>query len=216
MGKKRTPVVIDPTDDKTESRLVEKYAVVPQMEALGKNDVFCPKGISADVITPNTDRIPGATLRDTVWYEYVSKQLSCTKQESSENSLQGLPLMWSAYNSALLNNNSIKPTAEISICPLFSEKSSSPSMVKHAMDITTDTTTFLNPGQTPVLGADQPLYEITKTLQWSHSDTSIAEDKFVLKMGDKDKAQSMGGKVVRGSGWEYCVSTANVFTSAAA
>ena len=90
--------------------------------------------------------------------------------------------MWSAYNSALLNNDNIK--SKISICPLFSEKSSSPSMVKHAMDITTDTTTFLNPGQTPVLGADQPLYAIAKTLQWSHPDTSIAEDKFVLKKGD--------------------------------
>ena len=124
--------------------------------------------------------------------------------------------MWSAYNSVLLNNDSVKPTAEISICPIFSVKSSSPSMVKHAMDITTDTTTFLNPGQTPVLGADQPLYAIAKTLQWSHPDTSIAEDKFVLKMGDlhiEDKAQAMVGKVVRGSGWEYCVSTANVFTS---
>ena len=43
MGQKRTPVVIDPTDDKTEIRLLEKYAVVPQMEALGKNDVFCPR-----------------------------------------------------------------------------------------------------------------------------------------------------------------------------
>ena len=174
--------MIDPTHDKTGIRLLEKYAVVPQMESLGKN-VFCPKGISADDIAPKTGQIPGATLRDTVWHEYVSKQLPCTKQESSENSLQGLPLMWSAYNSALLNNDSIKPTAEISICPLFSEKSYSPSMVKHAMDITTDTTTFLNPGQTLVLGADRHLYAIAKTLQWSPPDTSIAEDKFVLKMG---------------------------------
>ena len=111
--------------------------------------------------------------------------------------------MWSAYNSVLLKDDSIMPTAEISIFPLFSEKSSSPSMVKHAMDITTDTTNFLNPGQTPVLGVDQPLYAIAKPLQWTNSDTPISEDKFVLKMGDlniEDKAQAMVGKVLRGPG----------------
>ena len=57
------------------------------------------------------------------------------------------------------------------------------------MDITVDTSTFLNPGQMPVLGADQPLYAIAKTLQCTHLDTFIAKDNFVLKMGDMLKTK---------------------------
>ena len=37
-------------------------------------------------------------------------------------------------------------------------------MMKHAMELTMKGTSFLNPGQTAVLRADQPLYAIAKQL----------------------------------------------------
>ena len=43
-------------------------------------------------------------------------------------------------------------------------------------------TEFLNPGQTTVLGADQPLYAIIKLIQWQFPDT-LGEDKLVVIMG---------------------------------
>ena len=45
-------------------------------------------------------------------------------------------------------------------------------------------TEILNPGQSPVLGADQPLYiyAVAKQLQWAFPDT-LDEDKLVLLMG---------------------------------
>ena len=50
MGQQRQAVMIELTDDNTEIRLLEKYAVVPQIEALGKSDVFCPKRIIQPMI----------------------------------------------------------------------------------------------------------------------------------------------------------------------
>ena len=38
-------------------------------------------------------------------------------------------------------------------------------MMKHAMILAKDGIAFLNPDQTPVIGADQPLYTILKQLQ---------------------------------------------------
>ena len=43
-------------------------------------------------------------------------------------------------------------------------------------------TEILNPGQSPVLGADRPLYAVAKQLQWAFPDT-LDEDKLVLMMG---------------------------------
>ena len=37
----------------------------------------------------------------------------------------------------------------------------------------------LNPGQTPVIGADQPLYSILKQLQWQFPENELGEDSFL-------------------------------------
>ena len=63
---------------------------------------------------------------------------------------------------------------------------------------------FLNPSQTPAIGADQPLYALAKQTQW----TLLAvpgEDKYVVLMGAlhvEDKGQLILGKFIRGSSWE--------------
>ena len=38
--------------------------------------------------------------------------------------------------------------------------------LKHAMNKIQDTVDFLNPYQTPVMAADQPLYALLKQIQW--------------------------------------------------
>lgn len=64
-----------------------------------------------------------------------------------------------------MDEESVKPRAEIGVLPLFPDKAATPAMMKHAMELTKKGTEFLNPGQTGVLGADQPLYAILKQLQ---------------------------------------------------
>ena len=71
------------------------------------------------------------------------------------------------------------------------------------MLIVKKSTAFLNPGQTPVLGADQPLYAIAKQLQWQFP-TILGEDIYVLMMGAlhiEEKAHLVLGKFIRVSGW---------------
>ena len=46
--------------------------------------------------------------------------------------------------------------------PLFRQTSSNPMMVYHGMYITKTVTAYLNPGQTPIMESDQPLYQTAK------------------------------------------------------
>ena len=101
------------------------------------------------------------------------------------------------------------------ILPLFPEKAASAFMMKHTMEIVKENTEFINPRQTPVLGADQPLYTICKQLQWKFPD-SLGEDKFVMQLGAlhiEDKCQQMMGKMLQGSGWDTVLAQADVLSS---
>ena len=60
-----------------------------------------------------------------------------------------------------------------SLLPLIRAQAHS---VKHAMEKIRDTVAFLNPGQTPVLAADQPLYALAKQIQLQWPD--YGEDRF--------------------------------------
>ena len=72
-----------------------------------------------------------------------------------------LPLSWSAYNSRYITNiNIIKSIS--SLLPLFKEDLHSVSLMTHAMQLIEKVINFLNPGQTPVLVFDQPLYAIAR------------------------------------------------------
>ena len=55
-------------------------------------------------------------------------------------------------------------------------------MISHSMKTVMDATNFLNPGQTPVICMDQPLFAIGKQIQWNTPDT-FGEDKIVVMPG---------------------------------
>ena len=76
-------------------------------------------------------------------------------------------------------------------------------------------TEILNPGQTCVLGADQPLYAIIKLIQWQFPDT-MGEDKLVAIMGAlhiEDNMHLMVGKLQHDTGWATILSQVEVLTS---
>ena len=83
------------------------------------------------------------------------------------------------FNESQIQRETVGPRAEIGICPIFVDKGQSPSMLKHAMIPAKDGIGFLNPGQTPVIGADQPLYSILKQLQWQFPENELGEDSFL-------------------------------------
>ena len=50
------------------------------------------------------------------------------------------------------------------------------------MQLIEKVTNFLNPGQTPVLMFDQPVYAIAKTIQWNMPDR-FGENRLVIMLG---------------------------------
>ena len=84
--------------------------------------------------------------------------------------------------------------------------------IKHVMDKVRDTVAFLNPGQTPVIGADQPLYALAEQIKWQWPE-KYGEDKFVLMFGGlhtEMAAFSSIGNLLKGSGWTSVLTDAGV------
>ena len=65
---------------------------------------------------------------------------------------------------------------ESAMLPIWRDDSKSPATIKHVIDVLITATLFLNPGQTPVIGMDQPLYAIAKRIQWDNP-TSYGQNK---------------------------------------
>ena len=88
---------------------------------------------------------------------------------------------WSAYH-ADIQQTEIPPTAINALLPLFLDNAHSAAMIRHSMDIVRRAVHHLNPGQVPVLEADQPLFALAKEIQWTWPD-SHGEDHFVIMFG---------------------------------
>ena len=72
---------------------------------------------------------------------------------------------WSAYHASQKRG----PTVHISVTlqmPLLQESAHSVATIKHSMDKIKEATIFLNPGQTPVIAEDQPLFALAMQIQW--------------------------------------------------
>ena len=63
------------------------------------------------------------------------------------------------------------PPALCALLPLFYDKSTTPTMIKHVMDVVRQAVEFLNPGQIPVTAFDQPLFALANFIQWRWPDT---------------------------------------------
>ena len=71
----------------------------------------------------------------------------------------------------------------------------------------------MNPGQIPVNFCDQPLYAISKQLQWQHAE--LDESKVIVMMGGlhiEMAIQSMIGHILKGSGWTEMLADSNLTT----
>ena len=86
-----------------------------------------------------------------------------------------------AYHASIQEAKS-PPATITSLLPLFPDSAHSVAMIKHAMSIVQAPVQHLNPGQVPVLTADQPLYAIAKQIQWSYL-TSLGEEHLVVMFG---------------------------------
>ena len=80
------------------------------------------------------------------------------------------------------------------------------------MDMIKESTSYLNPGQTPIITADQPLYALAKEIQWNLPD-AYGEDKFIVMFGPLHIEMGVFkalGDWLDGSGWDAVLSEAKV------
>ena len=105
---------------------------------------------------------------------------------------------WAGNFSQQQEIDSIRPQAEIGISPVFPNKITDTAVLAHIMRLCKKGTEFLNPGQIPVLGADQQVYTLLKQLQWRYPG-EFGEVKFVIMLGSlhiEDKIYKMLGKLL--------------------
>ena len=101
--------------------------------------------------------------------------------------------------------------------PIFKDKANTAPMIKHAMKLVKQGTPKLNPGQTPIITLDQPLYAIAKSMQW-HPTTSkdFTEDNYVALMGPLHTevlTEKLIGDWLRVSGWSKFIINSGFVTS---
>ena len=72
--------------------------------------------------------------------------------------------------------------AIISLLPMFLENAHSVAMILHSMNVIKSAVQHINPGQTPVITLDQPLFAIAKQIQWNWP-ASHGGNQFVIMLG---------------------------------
>jgi hypothetical protein len=74
-------------------------------------------------------------------------------------------ITWAAYHASLQSPLEYPPALH-ALLPLFYERSATPAMIKHGMDVLQKAVQFLTPAQIPVTTFDQPLFALAKCFQW--------------------------------------------------
>ena len=120
-----------------------------------------------------------------------------------------------AYYASLRQPPSTPPTKSYML-PLFTESPNNPAMVWHGMKVIHQETNYINPGQTPVMEADQPLFTLAKQLQWKNPQTELGEDSFLVTLGAMHTEKMLwgvSGDWLDGSGWTTALTNSGISSS---
>ena len=200
-------------------------------DVMGKKgiDILPPSYTSmAEVSLPNDEVICVTDLEINGWLKSEAPPLENTLHDGYQwlkrargIFLQEQPssndwISWAAYYAS--QTAVIPPVTPSFMLPLFRESASSPMMVYHAMGIAKAVTNHLNPGQIPVIVADQPLYTLMKRLQWKYPE-SHGEDRCVIMLGAmhiEKMLWEVNGTWFDGSGWTTAITNSRVASSGVA
>ena len=114
--------------------------------------VFAPiQLVSARESEPLSSCLTEAQSKEKKWIEHA---LTLVEKDdlTSDNTLG-----WAAFH-ALQQPITEDPPALCALLPLFYEKSATPAMIKHGLDIQRQAIKWTNPRQIPVTTFDQPLF----------------------------------------------------------
>ena len=107
---------------------------------------------------------------ETQWCQLVYDVIRVKHDHPSENDEPILNDAEHASQAAYHANHQVENDSRTTIStllPLFQDDSKSVAMIKHPMGVVKISVNILNPGQTPDIACDQPLFKIAKDVQWS-------------------------------------------------
>ena len=125
-------------------------------------------------------------------------------------------MTWSAHHAS--KQRSEFEVSITSLLPLLQDQAHSVATIRHDMDTIKDIVAILNPGQTPVIAADQPIYAVTKQIQW-HWPYRYGEEKLVMMFGGlhiEMAALKSIGTLLRDSGWTGALVEAGIASTGTA
>ena len=151
-------------------------------------------------------------------HEYLEESLQCEYEwlnvvHLTDTDLDFENISWSSFHSSKNRGPSVKVSLT-SLLPLFHEQAHSVAMIKHSMDKVKEVVNFLNPRQTPIITADQPLFVLAKQIQWDWPDL-YGENKFIVMFGGLHIEMAcfkILGDILRDSGWTSALTEADIAT----
>ncbi|GFS27611.1 hypothetical protein ElyMa_005286600 [Elysia marginata] len=138
---------------------------------ISPTNMTAPVGLSEDT-QRNTMLLPSVVREEKEWLDHVSDHL--TQEINKESALS-----WAAFHASKCHT-SMLPSIN-SMLPLFQDEASSFAMLRHCLVVVQAAIHRVNPGQTPVICVDQPLFAKLKQIQWA--DEIYSEDNFVILFG---------------------------------
>ena len=197
------------------NQLPESYTVVPQ---IAETLAVSPRESLMIEAVAHQGLIESALEKEKDWMHEVGMLLEQGLQNTgsirTKKEVNGEILSWGAYHSRQ-QRSPIRPKCYTAMMPLFHESAHTASMIRHSMTLVNRATEYLNPGQTPVIVFDQPLYALAKEIQWTWPD-AFGEGKFVVMLGGlhlEMAALKTIGKLLDGSGWTDALTIADVYSS---
>ena len=120
-------------------------------------------------------------------------------------------MTWTAHNISKQREKPFKISLA-SLLPLLRESAQSVPTIRHVMRKVLDTVRYLNPGQIPVIAADQPIYSLAKQIQWEWP-IQYGKDKTAIMFGglqiEMASLKSLGN-LLQSSGWTSALVDADI------
>lgn len=135
----------------------------------------------------------------------------------AENINDEVNISWSAFHASQKRSQDFEISIT-SLLPLLRDQAHSVATIKHVLNKVKDSVAFLNPGQTPVITADQPLFALAKQIQW-HWPDQYGEDKVVIMFGGlhiEMTALKSIGSLLEDSGWTSALVEADIASAGTA
>ena len=183
-------------------RLPHYYTDVPPVTTNMKN-ISVP---ATRVVSLARDNFKKQIEEEYVWLEH-------TKRVIEDNTGTDENISWSAFHASRQPQlaRTISPTA---LLPLFLDSAHTVAIIRHSMDVVKNAVVHVNPGQTPVVTLDQPLFALAKQIQrkWPEK---YGEYKMVVMFGGlhiEMAALNTLGDCLRGSGWVQALLQAEIAT----